>query len=199
MSLEDAQREAVRRGVAALQSVDLEERCRAIGLPAPGGTALRFRAFGQDFILELPGLGLARADTGEPAKPKDQILVLHYLGCQRTIQPTGELINFRDMPGGRFYWQAFRGRSLAPLIQRIGNHTEVLLHNLGRFDWQPFGSGDVGARIHAIGRLEAFLIYHRGDEECGPDADLLFDACIKHAYASEDVAALASRVCLGLL
>ncbi len=199
MSIEEAQREAVRRGVEALRGVDLRERCSLIGLPPPQGDRIRVRAFGQDFVLQLPELQLVRADVSVAAKPRDRLLVLHYLGCRRTIQPTGELISFRDMPGGRFYWPAFRARSVVPLLQHIGNRPEVLLRNLDRFDWKPFESGDVGARIHVIGRLEVFLTYRRGDEEFHPEADLLFDACIKQVYASEDVAAIASRICLGLL
>ena len=199
MSIQEAQREAVRRSAAALLSVDLRERCRLLGLPAPCENTLRFRAFGQDVLLQLPGFDLARADTGQPAKLGDQILVLHYLRCQRSIQPTGDLISFRDMPGGRFYWPAFRARSVVPLIQRVGNRLEALKQNLSRFDWQPFTLGDFSAKIHGIGRLDAFLIYHCGDEECSPEADVLFDACIKQVYASEDVAVFASRICLGLL
>jgi hypothetical protein len=65
MSIQDAQREAVRRGSAALGSVDLDARCDLLGLPAPQ-------------------------------------LVLRYLHCGCTIQPTGELISFRDLPGGQF-------------------------------------------------------------------------------------------------
>ena len=58
---------------------------------------------------------------------------------------------------------------------------------------------DLGARIHAFGPLHVTLVYYRGDEELGPSAELLFDAAIRAAFAAEDAAVLASRVCLGLL
>jgi uncharacterized protein DUF3786 len=76
---------------------------------------------------------------------------------------------------------------------------ELLSESLGRYDWQPCEAGDFAARIHGIGRLEAVLVYHRGDEEGGPAADMLFDACIKRVYQTEDVAYFSSRPCLGLL
>jgi hypothetical protein len=199
MSIQDAQREAVRRGAAALGSVDLGARCDRLGLPAPQEGALRFRAFGQNLVLRVPSLDLVLAETGRPAQPGDHILVLHYLRCGCTIQPTGDLISFRDLPGGKFYWPAFRARSVGPLIGRVGSQPEALTANLQRYDWQPFLRGDFGARIHGIGLLEAFLIYYRGGEEFGPSADLLFDACIKRVYTAEDVAVFASRICLGLL
>jgi len=199
MSIEAAQREAVRRAVNELQSVDLAARCERLGLPIPNTEGLHFRAFGQNLVLRLPGYELVDADNGQPAKLRDQILVLHYLRYQRSIHPTGDLISFRELPGGQFYWEAFCGRSIAPVLKRIGNDTELLKRHLGRFDWQPFESGDLGARIHGIGHLDAFLIYRRGDEECEPTADVLFDRCIKQVYAAEDAVVFASRICLGLL
>ena len=75
----------------------------------------------------------------------------------------------------------------------------MLTRHLSRYDWVPFEAGDLGERIHAVGRLDATLVYHRGDEEFGPAAEILFDACIKRVYTTEDVAQLASRICVGLL
>jgi hypothetical protein len=75
----------------------------------------------------------------------------------------------------------------------------LLSEGLGWYDWQPFEAGNFGARIHGIGRLEATLVDHRGDEEGGSAADVLFDACIKRVYQTEDVVFFASRFWLGLL
>lgn len=199
MSLRDAQQEAARRAAAALASVDLGVRCDRLGLPAPLEGALRFRAFGQDLALTLPHFELRLADSDQPARPGDRILVLHYLQYEGRIEPSGELISFRDMPGGQFYWPAFRARSVEPLLRRVGNQVDTLATNLRRYDWQPFDRGDLGARIHGIGRVEVYLIYYRGDEQFGPSADMLFDASIKRVYPGEDVAYLAGRICLGLL
>jgi uncharacterized protein DUF3786 len=74
----------------------------------------------------------------------------------------------------------------------------LLSESLRRYDWQPIEAGDFAARVHGIGRLEAILVFHRGDEEGGPAADVVFDACIKRVYQMEDVAYFASRLCLCL-
>jgi hypothetical protein len=198
MSIQGAQRAVVDRAARDLMQIDVGPRCRMLGLPPPQERGLRFRAFGLDLLLALPGFDLTLA-AGTPAKLGDHILVLHYLQCDRRITPTGELISFRDLPGGQFYWHPFSSRSIEPLTRRIGNDLGLLTRNLSRYDWQPFEAGDLGARIHAIGALDATLIYHCGDEEFGPAAEILFDACIKRVYTTEDVAHLASRICIGLL
>jgi hypothetical protein len=65
---------------------------------------------------------------------------------------------------------------------------------LSRYDWHGFAAGELGARVHAIGMLDATLVYHCDDEEFGPAAEILFDACIRHVYPTEDVAHLAVRI-----
>ncbi len=199
MSKQLAQQEAIRLAVTKLEHVDLTTRCLSLGLSVPQHGTVGLLAFGMNLILHLPDFQLFRADTGEPAKSTDQILVLHYLLCDSPIVPTGELISFRGFPEGQFYWQPFLARTVNPLIRRIGNDLELLRKNLHRFDWEAVAIGDLGAQIHALGKLYMTLIYYRGDDEFSPTADVLFDACIKQVFVAEDVAVLASRICLGLL
>jgi hypothetical protein len=59
--------------------------------------------------------------------------------------------------------------------------------------------GDLPARIHALGNLHLTLVYHLGDDELPPAADVLFDGCIRRVFGAEDAAVMASRICLGLL
>jgi hypothetical protein len=190
---------AVRAAVEKLREVDLEARCSRLGLPELQHDVLRVRAFGMDMILRLSDFQLISANSYKPVKVSDRILVLHYLLCDLPVRQTGELISFRQMDSGQFYWPAFLSRSVQPLVERIGNDLELLKKNLGRFDWQPVSLGDFGARIHAIGKVYVTLIYHIGDDEFPSSADLLFDSSIKRVYQTEDAAVLASRICLGLI
>jgi hypothetical protein len=199
MSKEIARQEAIRLAIEQLQHIDLVSRCRALEIPPPEHGVLRLRAFGIAFLLHQSDFQLIIADTGEIAKVGDRILVLHYLLCDTPIVLTDEQISFRGLPGGQFYWQPFLSRTVHPLLARIGNDLNLLRTNLQRFDWEPLELGDFGARIHAIGPVAMILVYHQGDEEFPPQIDLLFDACIQHIFTTEDVAVLASRICLGLL
>ncbi len=199
MSKQIAQNEAIRLAVEKLKHIDLTARCQSLDLAVSDNGNVHLRAFGMDLILHQSDFQLIKADTGELAKPSDRILVLHYLLHDTPIALTGELSSFRGFPEGQFYWQPFLSRTVKPLIARIGNDLELLRKNLQRFDWEEFSMGDFGARIHAIGKLYITLVYHRGDDEFPPTADVLFDACITQVFVAEDVAVLASRICLGLL
>ncbi|MGE5343785.1 MAG: DUF3786 domain-containing protein [Candidatus Omnitrophota bacterium] len=199
MSKESGYETAINLAIEKLRTVDVVNRCTLLGLPVPQSNRLAFRAFGTDMTLHLDDFQLLLANSNKPAKVSDRILVLHYLQCETPIHVTHDLISFRQMEGGIFYWQAFLSRSIQPLIQRIGNNLDTLRANLNRLDWHPLPMGDLGAHIHAIGNVSVTLVYHPGDEEFGPDAEFLFDASIKQIYPTEDAAVLASRMCLSLL
>lgn len=198
MSKQEAQLEAIRRAKEKLAAVDLNSRCSILGFPLPQEGVLRFRAFGQDLTLRQD-FELIETTSQKPAKLGDQILILHYLLCDVPVKETGELMTFRDMPGGQFYWEPFLSRSINPLLKRIGNNLDTLKKNLGRFDWQPYDAGDFAAKVHALGGLYGYLVYHLGDDEFPPAAEMLFDASVKRVYNSEDVAFMGSRICIGLL
>jgi hypothetical protein len=199
MSKENAYAEAIRVAVEKLRHIDLDTRCDVLGLKRPRQDILTLRAFGTDLELRLPEFQLVRADNGKPVKVADRILILHYLLCNLPINPTDELLSFRQMDSGQFYWPAFLARSVKPLVGRIGNDLDLLRKNLSRFDWEPSPYSDFSARIQAVGKVYVTLIYRLGDDEFPPSADLLFDTSIKRVYCTEDAAVLAGRICLGLL
>jgi hypothetical protein len=200
MSKQVAQLEAVRLAVAKLQQIDWNERCRLLELPEPHAGGVRLRVFGMDVEVRQADGHVLKTASGEPVKLGDQIVVLHYLLCETLIRPTGNLVSFRALTGGQFYWQPFCVRTVFPLVKRIGNNVDLLrTHLTQRFDWEPVTIGNVGARIHAMGKIYVTLVYHVGDDEFPPTADMLFDSCISQVFVTEDVAVLASRICLGLL
>ncbi len=199
MSKQSAQHDALVIASDKLRSVNLSERCPQLGLPVPENGILRLRALGKNMVLALSDFSLVDADTAKPVKTGDQVLILHYLLCESSVTPVEKLISFRGYPEGQFYWQPFQARTVNPLLGRIGNDLDLLQEHLDRFDWEPVDIGDFGARIHVIGPLSLTLSYHLGDDEFPPSADVLFDACITQIFVAEDVAVLASRICLGLL
>ncbi len=59
---------------------------------------------------------------------------------------------------------------------------------------------DVESRCRALGLPPPQgNLLRCGDEEFGPAAEVLFDACIKRVFTTEEVSHLASRICIGLL
>ena len=198
MSKKEAQAEAIRLAIADLAEVDLATRSAVLGLPAPEHGKITLRVFGKGMELDSD-YNLTVKETGEPSRPDDRILLLHFLKNEFPVKPTGELISFRELPGGQFYLGPFQSRSVKPLVGRIKNDLELLKKNLDRFDWEEAELKDFSARIHVFGDIYVTLVYHLGDEEFPAEADVLFDSSIKHLFVTEDPAVIAGRICIGLL
>ena len=199
MSKQEAQIKALEQAIEKLKNVNLAQRCRLLDFAEPDGGKLKFRAFGSDMVLDAENFEIKNSGTDKPVRIGDKILIFHYLLCDMPINPTGELITFRDFSGGQFYWQPFLSRTVEPLVKRIGNNLEILEKNLSRFDWKPEKMGDFGAKVHTIGKFDITIVYNRGDEEFPAEAKIFFDSCVNKIFNTEDATVLASRICIGLL
>lgn len=198
MSKSDAQRDAVARAVEKLRGVDLATRCAQLKLPQPENGMLKFRAFAIDFELNIETFELVKKPSGDPAKESDRILILHLLLCDHPLQPSDELISFREFSGGMFYHEPFLSRTVRPLVKRYGNNLEKLKETLSYLDVQPVELGDFGARIHCFGCIYITLIYRLGDGEFPAEAELLFNRPAVYALSAEDAVVMAARVCFRL-
>jgi len=198
MSKAEAQKEAAARAAEQLRETDLAEQCRLLRLQEPKEGCLTLRMFGMDVVLNLETFELTQI-SGKPVKEADRILLLHYLLCTHPLTPSDELISFRDFPGGAFYLEPFRSRTVNPLVQRYGKSFHGLEKAFERFDCQPLKMGDLSAKIHALGCIDITLICRAGDDEFPAEAEVFFNRPAQHALCAEDAAVLASRICIGLL
>ncbi|HNR67653.1 MAG TPA: DUF3786 domain-containing protein [bacterium] len=195
LNQQNGQAKALQLAIERLRSRDLDAACRRLGLPAPQNERSSVRFLGKNLLLTLPELELLDLSLEQPARPVDRLLLLHLLLSEVNWRQNDDWISFRDLPGGLFYWQPFRNRSLLPLVSAIGNDLQRLRDRLDCFDWQPLAIGDLGARIQVVGLLQIGLVYRTGDNEFSPTADLLLPAAIRHALPTEDVTVLAGRIC----
>lgn len=180
-----AQAQAVAQAVA---------RLRDKGLAHPAS----IRLFGQALHVAPPDFEVVTTDGTPPAFAADRILALHYLLADPRPAPSGDFISFRDLPGGQFYWEPYRSRSVVPLAKRVGNDLDLLKARLSVFDWRPVDLGDFAAALPVVDRIEAVLVYHLGDEDFAPEANLLFDASVRRIFNTEDIAVIGTRICAGL-
>ena len=216
-----SQAAAARQAADRLAGVDMVARCALLGLrpPADDGSVC-VRMFGQYLALQppefaafvaadgarakgaMPAFCSAKAsqdECGHAASPADRILALHYLLCERRVEPTGKLITFRDLPGGQFYYEPFRKRTAERLIHHVGNDVGKLARMLSAVEHEPAAGSGLAASVAAIEQVRLTLVYHAGDDEMPPAADILFDSSIRHVYCTEDAAALAARLCMKLM
>jgi hypothetical protein len=189
--------ESLRRTRESLAGIDLKIAAERGGLDIDEQGRARINLLGRS-LLVTPTLDVVSIDEG-PVSNVDQQLVLRYIGAKRVIAPTGHLVAYRDLPGGRFYAAPVEKRTSRLLIRAFGNSSENLRSALKSIPHDPLDIGDVSARIPALGRLNLTIIYRIGDEEFSPTADVLYDSAISHVLNVDETAALATNLCVSLM
>ncbi|HPN85416.1 MAG TPA: DUF3786 domain-containing protein [Victivallales bacterium] len=199
MSKSEGMNEAARIAIAKLADADLAARAENLGFSFLDRNTILIRAFGSELTVDLRNFEVRTQKTGLAVKPDLKIIILHYLLCENNFSETGQLITFRDLPGGQFYLEPYRSRSVNILSSIIKNDIQRLKKNLDRLEWKETSPGDIGAKIHVIGKINATLVYYVGDEEMPASADILYDSSIKKVFNTEDVTVIASLICRSLL
>jgi hypothetical protein len=165
-----------------------------------GVTSLRVPFFGTPhLVLVGQNVDIRReGNHGEVPLP-EKILLCHYLLHASGDPPTGDLITFRQIPDGHFYFDAFQRRARDPFLATFGKHPELFQRCAQALGGTEIATGDVGLSFQVFPRIAIQLVLWEGDDEFPPEAGILFDANIQHNLAAEDIAVLTGMLVYRLM
>lgn len=130
---------------------------------------------------------------------QEQGLILHYLLGAKNVPLTGELITFREIPSGEFYYQPFLKRAQVPLVKTFGTDYDLFKQSGTKLGGKEFNMGDIAMTFSPFPKTPVTVILWKGDEEFPPDGTILFDTTIKLFLSSEDIALLAGTLVYRLM
>jgi hypothetical protein len=197
-------REAFRLAADTLASVNLNHVCSLSGSTwlenADGsfGIGLSF-IHDELLILTRPEVEVVRRQNHEPVPLAEKVIVLHYLLTARGDSPGNNLVTFREVPGGAFYYPAFLKRARDPLVRIFGGDPQRLLRCGRQLGAEPVNLGDASVRLTPLPRIPLTLVLWKGDEEFAPEATLLFDRSVGSYLPTEDIAMLSGMVVYRLI
>lgn len=204
MAREDDYREAFRLASEELKKANLHRMAKL------AGASIRLEESG-DVELALPLLGvrhliqvgeqvtIARDHENREVPLPNQVLLSHYLLNSKGEAPSGELITFRQVPDGHFYFDAFQRRARDPFLKAFGEQPELFQTCARMLAGEPVDHGDVGMAFQVLPRIAIQLVLWTGDEEFPPEASVLFDANIVHYLPAEDIAYLSGSLVYTLM
>jgi hypothetical protein len=131
-------------------------------------------------------------ESGEPVGPPFHLLILHYLSRCREVEPSGELIGFRELEGGNLYYQAFEAKSIRTVTAAFGHSPGKLLEAGKALGAEPFRLGQASIRVPLFPRLPVIVVIWAGDDEVPAASNFLFDSTVRDLLHTEDVAVLCS-------
>jgi len=160
--------------------------------------SLKFLA--DEYDVDLENRKVLSLACNVPAKDFTAIIILHYLIQKLRGLPklTGEWLSFKELSGVEGYLPAFRKRSIEPIIRKYGQHPETILSVLERLPAKKVNQGDVGIVLETFVGVPVLITLWRGDDEFGPEANILFDKSITKIFCTEDIVVLAGIIAAGI-
>jgi hypothetical protein len=186
--------------LAAKDFNQVAEASGAAVLSAPAGFQMDF--FGRQVLVTAPDMAVAWRDPkpGEEFSLTDAVLVLHYLNGASGERPTGQLVAYRQIPGGEFYTQAFNSRAIVPLAKTFGKAPGLLTKAVAALGGEAAPSlGDEAGRFRVLPHLDLAVMIHLGDDEFESSGQVLFDPIIGSYLSNEDISWLGSALVYRLM
>jgi hypothetical protein len=163
-----------------------------------GGLVVSFLGAGYSVAFN-PETKIDKVDSTEEVSLPDKILIAHYLLGASGGKETGNLITFRQVPDGHFYFDAFQRRATEPFVNFFGNNGELFLQCAEVMGGVPVDNGDYGMEICVFPHIRVRLVLWAGDEEFAPEGTILFDESIQRLLPAEDIAVMSGSLVYRLI
>lgn len=160
----------------------------------PDGT-IRLRLMDRGCAVDIPARAIVYEDDGSPLRAHVRVLVLHYLLGSSRSGATGEMVTFREFPGGALYYPAYRKRTLDIIVSKFGRDLEPLRRAGERIGAVRLERAAVAFRTRFFPKLDVDLLMWAGDDEVPSSANLLFDSGAIKTLSTEDVTVVAGLLC----
>ncbi len=180
--------------LAKFRKVTLDEIAEFSGYPIKG-SKIEVEFLGQRFEIEYPSGDFSPEPAIEGELPVfARILVLHYLVNRSEAIQTGQLISYKELPGGNIYIQPFTNRAIRPLVNTFGENPENLVKVASRIGGEPVKLGDAAVVLKVFPKIPVTLALWGADDEFPASGNILFDSSAGAILHTEDYAVLASFV-----
>ncbi len=150
------------------------------------GGRISLSLFNARYVIDFPDLLFTSTDR-KVVSLVTKIVLLHYLIKADGRPPAGQLVPYKEIPGGMLYAGVFGRRAIEPLIPVFGQSPERFLDAGFRLGGRKAEYGDVSFVLAALPRIPMTYILWKGDEEFSATIQLLFDRSVEGYLSLEDI------------
>ncbi len=192
--------EARRLAVKDLDGRSPEQVAERSGFAVLKDDTLRVPFLNRAYRVTLPSYTFRdETDPGQEVPIQEQVILLHYLQGDPAVQPGGDWVAYREIPGAGFYDSAFAKRAVVPLTKAFGNNPEGLARAAERLSGSPAPVGDHSWDFSPLPRVPVRIVLWAGDDEFPANATILFDRTAGKILSPEDLAWLAGMLVYRLI
>lgn len=154
------------------------------------------RLLRDEYTVDMEDKRILSLSCNVSAKDSVSILILHYLVRSLKGLPTitNEWVSFQQLDGGQGYYSAFKGRTLKTILRKYKSKPEALLELTSRFKAKRVQFADIALVFDVFDGVPFVIEMWRGDDEFGPEVNLLFDKSITDIFCTEDIVVLSEFV-----
>jgi len=154
------------------------------------------RFLSRTYNIDLDKREVFSASCNVPSKDYISIIVLHYLAksLKGLLPLQNEWVSFKELPGGEGYYPTFKKRVIDVIKEKYGDSPERLAGLVERFKAKRTEVADVSVALEPLEGVPLLITLWRGDDEFGPEANVLFDKSITDIFETEDIVVLAEIV-----
>lgn len=164
------------------------------------GSALHLRYWLQSIQVDWPGLTMTIQPADIPLSVFDTAAILYYLHHADGTPLADRWVNYRELPGGGFYHQAFQGYSGDLLARAFSSQPEHLHQSARQLDgWPLTGLPGIAYAFLPLPCIRLAAILYPGDEEFPTTARILFDAAASHYTTIDGLALLGAGLASRLI
>ncbi|MFX1561680.1 MAG: DUF3786 domain-containing protein [Promethearchaeota archaeon] len=175
-----------------------EKICTLEGrLGFPKGKLLRFLGFELNLANGKVTDTITKTVSDDP--PEYILYLLYRYAEAKEVSLTGELINYRQIPGGRIYNPVFEGRVVMPIAHGLSKSPEIFQQAAEAFGGHKLAQGDLAYSIPALPRIPLTYILWLADEEFPARAQVLMDRSVTNYLDAEPLSHLAALTSKRLL
>lgn len=127
--------------------------------------------------------------------PYFDLFIIHYLLRAKEIEPAGQWISEKDIPGGSTF---FRGPHTIPtqlISARFGNAIQGFKESCEEFQGVTLALADAAYVFALTSRIPVAVLYWQGDDDFPAEAKILYDKTIAEHLAADIIFAAAVGVC----
>jgi len=176
---------------------DVQQQCRKSGAQyqvAGSKKVITLSYLAQSYLITLPDMEIAQADTTDTVPIRDKVLILHYFISAKGTPPANKSITFRELPEGVVYFPTFSQRTVKPLLDHFGQEPQRLIGAAEKLGGHEADYGDTAVTINAFSRVPITIILWQGDDEFAPQGNVVFDATISDYLPTEDITVLCETI-----
>ncbi|MCX7857283.1 MAG: DUF3786 domain-containing protein [Deltaproteobacteria bacterium] len=185
---------AVRIAADKLKALDPNGVCERTGAQIFDNETIQIEYLNSPYYVNLRTGAILDKDNKDSLQLRDKIILLHYLVDAKGSPPSGKLITYAQIEGGKFYFPVFHKRTVEPMIKYFSDKPELLIEVSEPLGAQKERYGDTSISLYPLPLVKMYIILWKGDEDIPANGNILFDKNVTDYLCAEDIAVLTEIV-----